>query len=159
MLGAVGGIMGDIVIRVAGPGDLDAIRDVYRRASLSNEGDRAALLAHPDALDFDPVAVRELRTRVAVDDGRVVGFATTRRDAGGLELDDLFVDPDWMRRGIGLGLVLDAADIARAQGVARITVTANPHALEFYGAAGFVPAGAAETRFGPAPRMHLDVTT
>src|SRR4029077_10925761 len=38
--------------RSAEPADVDAIRGVYRRASLWNEGDRDALLANPDALVF-----------------------------------------------------------------------------------------------------------
>jgi GNAT superfamily N-acetyltransferase len=75
-----------------------------------------------------------------------------------LELEDLFVDPDWMRRGIGLALVADAVATGRARGAARIEVTANPHALAFYGQAGFVPSGSIETRFGPAARMRLEIT-
>ena len=149
--------MSDVEIRTAEPSHIDAIRDVYRRASLWNDGDRDVLLANPDALDFDPAPVTERRTRVAVDGDTVVGFATTRRERDVFELDDLFVDPDRMRRGVGLALVRDAVDAARRQGIASIEVTANPHALEFYTVAGFVPAGAAETRFGPAPRMRLDV--
>ena len=62
-----------------------------------------------------------------------------------------------MRRGIGLALVRDAVDGARREGFASIGVTANPHALALP-VAGFVPAGATETRFGPAPRMRLDVS-
>ena len=94
---------------------------------------------------------------VATVDGMVVGFATTIPPESGvaadvLELEDLFVDPDWMRRGIGLALVADAVATGRARGAARIEVTANPHALAFYGQAGFVPSGSIETRFGPAAR-------
>jgi len=37
-------------IRWSTPADLSALTDVYVRASLSNEGDRDALLAHPEAL-------------------------------------------------------------------------------------------------------------
>ena len=62
-----------------------------------------------------------------------------------------------MRRGIALALIRDAEAIARSQGVERIEVTANHHALAFYERAGFVEIGPAQTRFGPAIRMHLDV--
>jgi hypothetical protein len=47
--------------------------------------------------------------------------------------------------------------IARGRGVRRVEVTANQHALAFYGKIGFAFHHDAETRFGPAPRMHLDV--
>ena len=51
----------------------------------------------------------------------------------------------------------DPADLLAAADVAAIAVTANPHAMEFYRSVGFVDDGAAETRFGPAPRMRLSV--
>jgi GNAT superfamily N-acetyltransferase len=142
----------DLLIRLAVPADMGALRDLFRRSSLSNEGDRASLMAHPEALVFSGLAVDEDRTRVAVVDGRIVGFATLL----GLELDDLFVDPDWMRRGIGRALVLDAVAVARAQGLGRIEVTANDHALGFYENAGFVLDGTVELPFGRGSRMHLD---
>jgi hypothetical protein len=41
-------------IRTAARADLDQLRDIYRRSSLHNDGDRVALLAHPEALVFAP---------------------------------------------------------------------------------------------------------
>jgi hypothetical protein len=38
-----------------------------------------------------------------------------------------------------------------------LEVTANPHAREFYSAAGFIDCGVAETDFGAAPRMRLEI--
>ena len=134
-------------IRSSTAEDLPAIRDVFRRAALSNEGDRAWIEAHPDEFGFDETNVVEGRTRVAVSDGRIVGFATFVRS----ELEDLFVDPDWMRRKIATALVLDVAST-----VPRIDLTANPHALAFYKSVGFVEDGVAETSGGPAVRMHRD---
>jgi hypothetical protein len=66
----------DFLIRRADANDFEAISDVYRRSSLSNEGDREVLLANPDVLVFEGGSIREGRTRVAVDAGRLVGFAT-----------------------------------------------------------------------------------
>ena len=123
--------------------------DVFRRASLTNEGDREWILANPDEFRIDEQPVLEGTTRVAVVDGRVVGFATLV----GAVLEDLFVDPDWMRRGIATALVQDA--VANG-GVERIEVTANGHARAFYESVGFVYDGPAETPGGPAVRMHLD---
>ena len=53
--------------------------------------------------------------------------------------------------------MLDIVTRARQAGIARIEVTANRHALAFYDAVGFVYDHDVETRFGPAPRMFLDV--
>ena len=136
-----------LLIRSSTPADLAEVRDVFRRASLSNEGDREWIEAHPESFGLDEANVIESRTRVAVVEGRLVGFATLV----GNELEDLFVDPDWMRRGIAAALVRDVATT-----VSRIDLTANPHALGFYEAVGFVHDGVAETSGGPAYRMHLE---
>jgi predicted N-acetyltransferase YhbS len=148
---------GPALVRTAEPGDLDVLQGVFRRASLVNAGDREALLAHPDVLEWSGEAIAEGRVRVATEDGTVVGFATTVPVEGGLELDDLFVEPDRMRRGVGRRLVEDVVDRARADGVETVWVTANPHAMAFYAAVGFRVDGTAQTRFGPAPRLRLDV--
>jgi GNAT superfamily N-acetyltransferase len=145
------------VLRDATPADLPALQDVFRRSSLSNDGDRINLLANPEALEFAGDAIGEGRTRVAVADGRVVGFATAIKAGDTFELDDLFVDPDWVRQGIASQLVLDVLASARTQGVQRVEVTANQHALSFYEVVGFVVDGQVETQFGPGLRMHLDL--
>jgi GNAT superfamily N-acetyltransferase len=147
----------DVRIRSAVAADGDALSGVYRRSSLSNEGDRTNLLAHPDTLVFSSLPIAEDRVRVAVLDDRIVGFATVLIADRTGELEGLFVDPDWMQLGIGRALVTDAVANARRRGVTRIDVTANDHALEFYEKVGFVLDGVTKTRFGPAPRLHLDV--
>ena len=130
------------LIRDATAADVGELREVRRRASLSNEGDRAYLDAHPEVLEYE--LIPGARTRVAEIDGRVVGFATVLPDR---ELEDLFTDPAFMRRGIATALVRDAG--------APLTVTANPHALAFYERVGFVTEGWDDTPGGPGHRMRL----
>ena len=143
------------MIRLGTSADLAAASRVYRHASLSNAGDRDNLLAHPDYLILGPAGLAEGRTYVAEQDGSVVGFATWAETAGTIELEDLFVDPGYRRRGIATALVGRIAEVVRARGAERLEVTANPHALGFYRTAGFTDCGTAETVFGPAPRMVL----
>jgi GNAT superfamily N-acetyltransferase len=149
----------EVIIRTAGVADHVAVRDVRQRSSLSNAGDREHILANPDTLQYDPAPLRDGRTRVAVADGRIVGFTTTTTtaDGRGLELEALFVDPPAMRRGIGRALIDDLVARADRLGLHRIDVTANDHALAFYDAVGFVTDGAVPTRFGSARRMHRDI--
>jgi ribosomal protein S18 acetylase RimI-like enzyme len=151
--------MSAIQVREADGRDEPALARVFRRASLSNAGDRDALLADPEVLTLPADLVARGRTRVAsVADGTVVGFASTRSTGPGvLELVDLFVDPDAMRTGVARQLILHIATEAEREDVVRIDVTANPHALGFYDAVGFVVAAPVDTEFGPAQRMHLDV--
>jgi len=145
------------MIRPGVPADLPAAADIYRRASLSNAGDRDNLLAHPEHLVLGPEGLAEGRTYVAEEKGLLVGFATWIEAGGIFELEDLFVAPGWMRRGIAAALVERIAQVLRARGAERLEVTANPHALGFYRAAGFTDCGAADTVFGTAPRMVLAI--
>ena len=147
-----------VIIRPGVAGDLSAVRRVFRNASLSNSGDREVLLEHPWALEFEVAQLTGGHCRVAVEPGgEVVGFATAVPDDGGLELEDLFVDPSWMRRGVARRLIADVVDRARALGVGKVMVTGNPHAADFYAAIGFRVDGVAQTEFGEAPRLRLDV--
>jgi len=110
---------------------LPAAAGVYRRASLSNADDRDNLLAHPEYLMLGPEGLVEGRTYVPEEDGSVVGFATRAGAGGTIELEDLFVDPGWRRRGIATALVSRIVDVLRARGVQCLEVTANPHAQGF----------------------------
>ena len=151
--------MSIVRIRLACASDLPALRDLFRRSSLSNDGDRDLLLARPEVLELADEGIIEGRTQVAVGaDDEILGFITTRPlDACVLEIEDLFVDPDWMRTGVASGLVEDLLATASGNGVRRIEVTANPHAAAFYRHVGFVQGHASETRLGGAPRMYLTV--
>ena len=146
------------MIRTAVVADLPRLRQVYRRSSLSNEGDRVNLLAHGDLLEFSGEGLGGGRTRVAVDEhGSIIGFSTFLVGGDSLELEDLFVDPPRMRQGVGRALVVDLVAIARARSFTQLEVTANPHAMAFYHSLGFVAGRDVETRFYSAPRMHLAV--
>ena len=146
------------MIRLGTPADLAAATSLYRRASLSNAGDRDNLLAHPEYLVLGPEGLAEGRTHVAEEDGSLAGFATWTETAGIIELEDLFVDPGYRRRGIAAALVSRIVDVLRARGAERLEVTANPHALGFYRAVGFVDCGVAGTESGAARRMELAIS-
>jgi GNAT superfamily N-acetyltransferase len=145
------------MIRLGVLADLPAASAVYRAASLSNAGDRDNLLAHPEYLALGPAGLAEGRTYVAEEGGSLVGFATWIEAGGIFELEDLFVAQEWMRRGIAAALVTRIAQVLGARGGERLEVTANPHALGFYRAAGFTDCGVADTDFGAAPRMVLEI--
>ena len=68
-----------IVIRNTQLDDLDDVTEVFRTASLSNEGDRDNLLAHPEFLELSDEAIIEGRLRLAEIDGVTVGFVSCVR--------------------------------------------------------------------------------
>ena len=146
-------------MRTATVDDLPALREVYRRSSLSDPEDAEALLGRPELLVLGDEGVRSGSTRVAVDDeGVVLGFATAVPvDPGVLELDDLFVDPVVMGRGLGRLLVADVVARARREGVRAVVVTASPRSGPFYERVGFVVVGEVSTLLAPGIRLHLTV--
>jgi GNAT superfamily N-acetyltransferase len=149
-------------IRTAVPADLPELRRIFRSASLSNHEDAPLLLARPEFLHFVGGGVVEGRTRVAATGpkgaGPILGFATVSvGEVGEAELEDLFVDPAWHRRGIAKRLVEDAVQTVRTAGRRRLWVTGNPHASAFYAAVGFVGSERVATELGPGLRLHLDV--
>jgi ribosomal protein S18 acetylase RimI-like enzyme len=144
----------ELEIRTATAGDLAALRDLYRRSSLANETDRDLFGRHPELLEWPAGGLAEGRTRVAVVDDRVVGFSTVVPHGGTREVEDLFVDPEWMRRGIGRHLVADMAATAAGSGGIALEVDANPAALAFYERVGFVAVGAARLAQGTGVRMR-----
>jgi GNAT superfamily N-acetyltransferase len=151
--------VGSIRIRDADLGDMPSLRRVFRDASLSNVEDRPALLAHPAVLELSDTAVRDGRTRVATAGDEVVGFASVVDAGDGIELEDLFVAPAWMRQGVGRALIGDVVRMGRERSAGRVVVTANLHARAFYEDVGFAPGGETPTEFGTGLRMHLDLGT
>jgi len=144
------------------PGRVDErheLEALQRRASLVWEDYRAQLLAHPDAIELPEAYLSEGRVRVAVVAGRVIGFVCLLPSTPGTaELDGLFVEPAHWRTGVGRRLLEDAFRHARAHGIRAVEVTANPRAEEFYRRLGFVVSGRAETRFGSANRMRVEIS-
>ena len=92
---------------------------------------------------------------VAEDAGRILGFATVLTGpAGAAELEDLFVDPDLWRRGVGRRLVREAERRAREVSATSLHVIANGRALEFYAACGFEALGVVATELGQGLEME-----
>jgi ribosomal protein S18 acetylase RimI-like enzyme len=145
------------LIRDARPDEASALEALQRRSSDVWEEYRAQLAANPDAIEPPHQAIADGRVRVAVDaSGRHLGFSVVLPVKDGrCELDDLFVEPDSMRLGVGRLLVDDVATRAAASGASYLDVIANPNALGFYERLGFEITGQASTRFGSAPRMSL----
>ena len=74
---------------------------------------------------------------VAELNGIVVGFSALRRvSSTEWELDALFVEPDVIRRGVGMALIENAKSTVRSRGADVLVIQGDPHAEGFYVAAG-----------------------
>jgi|ERR1700722_10558072 N-acetylglutamate synthase-like GNAT family acetyltransferase len=148
-------VVNDFLIRCAVVSEQKQLEALQLRASLTNAGDRDALLAHPDAIELPVDQIAAGMVFVSERNSVIVGFAALLpRPDGNVELDALFVDADARRRGVGRSLVEHCAQIARAQGSAAVCVIGNPHAADFYDACGFNVIGTTETRFGAGLLMR-----
>lgn len=147
--------MENFLIRLAVISEQRELEDLQTRASLTNGGDRDALLAHPDAIELPLEQIAAGSVFVAEKNGAIAGFAALLpRADGGSELDALFVEPTMRRCGIGRRLVEHCCEVAHGQGSAFLHVVGNPHAQDFYAACGFRFTGTTETRFGTGLLMR-----
>src|SRR3954454_24969538 len=139
----------DVSIRLARADEQTMLESLQRRASLSNPGDRDAILANPDAIELPLDQITSGCVFVAERDGVVAGFAAVvPRPDGGAELDALFVEPHLWKHGIGRRLVEHVTEVARTRAATFVHVIGNPHAQGFYVSCGFCVTGTIETRFG-----------
>lgn len=94
--------------------------------------------------------------RVCEVEGRVAGFyALELLGARKAELEALFVEPEWIGRGIGRMLIEHAKKRAVDLGVAQLVIQGDPNAVNFYEAAGGVRSGQRESASIPGRFLPL----
>lgn len=97
---------------------------------------------------------------VAVLAGEPVGVAEISVDGRSAELEKLFVDPAYLRRGIGRVLLDWACRQAAKAGATSLMIDSDPGAADFYRANGAVTIGTAPSASIPGrslPRMRMAV--
>jgi GNAT superfamily N-acetyltransferase len=82
--------------------------------------------------DFSPQGLRSKEIYVADVDGRAVGWAALIPRGEVCWLDDLWIEPEWIGKGIGTRLFRHAAERGKHLGAQRMEWEAEPHALGFY---------------------------
>lgn len=149
--------MKPVAIRLAHPDDRLNLIELQRRASLVGETGEVLqrLLDEPELIDIDEELLANNEVIVAEIGSTIVGFASfIAQDGNDAELDGLFVEPSHWRQGIGRTLIEAVERELVAWQATRLRVVANPNALAFYTALGFVTVGEEKTPLGPvAPVM------
>src|SRR5919201_3407465 len=82
--------------------------------------------------DFSPRGLRSKEVYVAEVNRRVVAWAALLSTGDVLLLDDLWMEPECMGKGIGSLLFQHVAERARALGAARLEWEAEPNSVGFY---------------------------
>jgi GNAT superfamily N-acetyltransferase len=141
--------LAQLTIRHAVVSERRLLEALQWRASLNNPGDRASLIANPDAVELPRGQIEGGGVFVAEVTSALKGWAAILpRDDGDMELDALFVEPEVWGRGIGAALVERCGMEARAKGALSLHVVGNPHAEGFYRKCGFQFLSERQMRFG-----------
>ncbi|MEM1190471.1 MAG: GNAT family N-acetyltransferase [Pseudomonadota bacterium] len=112
---------------------------------------RRELTVEPSRLGTD-----DYQCFVAVDREEIIGFYTVERvSANSFELEALFVEPEHIGRGVGRTLIKDATRRVSALGIKRLIIQSDPHAAQFYIAAGAVEVGMRESGSVPGRQLPL----
>ena len=122
----------EIHIREGRESDFERLREIAVEAKAHWGYDRALVEEWAQGGDFEPESLRRRLLYVAEEDGRPVGWAALipRGEVGWLE--DLWVDPAWIGRGLGRALFEHVAAAARERGARRLEWEAEPNAHGFY---------------------------
>ncbi|WP_405219899.1 GNAT family N-acetyltransferase [Lentisalinibacter sediminis] len=112
---------------------------------------KSELTLEPARIDAD-----QYHCFVAVDEGETAGFYALERLAGGeYELEALFVEPGRIGSGIGRALIDHAKRTASRFGATRLVIQGDPHADDFYLAAGARQIGHRESDSIPGRYLPL----
>ena len=134
----------DLIIRPYRPEDFAPINDLWRRARVSAFPDFQARKGHTaeeDRAYFRTVILSKNTVFVAEADGRAVGFMAIAGDF----IDQLYVDPDSQRQGVGAALI-SSAQALPPSGLHLVTFETNASGRAFYEKHGF-----RATRHGMSP--------
>lgn len=109
-------------------------------------------------LTVEPARVlsEQYRYFVAVDADSILGFYAVKYASGGrYELEALFVEPEHIGTGIGRVLIQHAKRTLSELGATRLIIQGDPHAADFYVAAGGRKIGDRESDSIPGRRLPV----
>lgn len=137
-----------ITIRTASRADVPLILDLIRELADYERAPHEAIATSDDLLRDGFSDQPKFRVVVAEWNGNVAGFAlffnnySTWRGRPGIYLEDLFVRPEFRRRGVGRALLVHLAQVAVREGCARFewaVLNWNTPAIDFYRSLGAEP--------------------
>ena len=118
-----------VSVRAPQPADHERLRELTVESKAHWGYDRDFVRGWAEGLSFETAYERW----VVEADGEIAAWVALVPPQDGVAvLDDLWVDPAWMKRGLGSLLFGVVADRARELGAARLEWGAEPNAVGFY---------------------------
>ena len=130
-----------VEIRKAAASEAEALSALALEAKAHWGYSREAIDSWRDHLRISSGNVEAKPTYVGAIDGIIVGFYSLASSGLSWELDNLWVAPQFMRRGVGRALLDHALEVAFRGGASSVTVDADPNAEGFYLACGAIRRG------------------
>jgi GNAT superfamily N-acetyltransferase len=146
------------VIRRARPEEAEALRELAHRSKAYWPYDDEFLKAVAPMLILEPRHVRTQEVHVLEMGGSVAGWHRVTFHGERAELEDLWLEPEWIGAGLGRTLFEHAVGVARDGGARRLEWDAEPYAEGFYRAVGGKEIGRTPSAAEPGrtlPRMRL----
>lgn len=149
------------VIRRARPDEAPALRALAHRSKAYWPYDAEFLEAVAPMLILEPRHIANQEVHVLELDGRVAGWHRVSFHGQRAELEDLWLEPEWIGGGHGRALFDQAVRVAESGGATRLEWDAEPYAEGFYRAMGGKEIGRTPSAAEPGrtlPRMRLALT-
>ena len=124
--------MKKLVIRDGRDADFGRLREIAVDSKAHWGYDRGRVEQWAEGGDFEPESLGKRLVYVAEVDGEPVGWASLIPRGEVAWLEDLWVEPAWIGRGVGRMLFEHVKERARDLGVARLEWEAEPNARDFY---------------------------
>lgn len=128
-------------IRRAKPADASELTEIAFAAKRHWGYPEAWIELWRTALTITPNYVRTHAVWAAMSMGRAIGFYALGIPGEAVELEHLWVRPEWMGQGVGRALFEHAATQALTMGALRLTIESDPNAEGFYRRMGAMPVG------------------
>ena len=104
-------------------------------------------------LTFGPEYFEENESWVAETNGVPVAFYTLQEKDGNAWLENLFVSPELIGKGVGKKLFLHAVELSRRRGYLTLQLEADPNAVGFYEKMGMYKIGERHSKVDSQPRL------
>ncbi|MCC6300197.1 MAG: GNAT family N-acetyltransferase [Anaerolineales bacterium] len=140
-------------IRLANPSDADALSQIAFAAKSHWKYPARWLELWKPQLTFTPKYFIENESWVAEADGDPIAFYTLQDKNGIAWIENLWVLPEYIGRGVGKELFLHAVGLARQRGYKSLQLEADPNATGFYAKMGMKKIGERRSEVDGQPRV------
>ncbi len=142
-----------ISIRRVVPNEADALTKIALTAKAHWGYPKRWMEIWKPQLTFSPEYFEENESWIALENDTLIGFYTLLDESGNSWLENLWILPDYMGKGIGKTLFLHAVDVSRGRGCKKLQLEADPNAIGFYEKMGMNKIGERQSEVEGQPRI------